>query len=175
MTITEMEQICAIACSKFNISFNIKITINSRLSRTLGRVISVKSPMGWKVTGFELSKHLYENGTEETIRETVLHECAHYIAITLTKEDHGHDRYFKNICHAIGTTNDKAQYDAQFKTTEKKVEESAAGGTYKYEVICPTCETIIGGYSRMCKTLQNLDSCYCKKCGSGKLYYIQNW
>ena len=168
MTVQEIQQICITACKKYNIEFNLTVTINGRLTRTLGRVISHCNDAGkWAPTAFELSRQLVETGTTESIVETVLHECAHYIAIATTGENHGHDAYFKNICHTIGTSNDKTHYAAEYT---KPAEER-----YKYAIYCKTCEDFRGGYNRMCKTLQNLNACYCKKCGKYTLTYIQNW
>lgn len=155
-------------CKKANAPCNIPIKLNGRLTRTLGRVHQQHDgDEYWYSTLVEFSKQLLETATDESIDAVIKHEAAHYIATYRTHENHGHDALFKAICAEIGTTNDK---------TKTKVERTIeASAVYKYQVYCPTCETMIGGYSRMGKTLKNLDQCYCKKCKQHGLQLIQNW
>lgn len=169
MTMQEIQKICTLACAKYDVEFNVNITINARLTRTLGRVISEVQENGeWRPTKFELSKQLVEQGTEDTIRDVVLHECAHYIAIETSREAHGHDAYFRSICYRIGTTNDgMVTKDAKFKLPEEK--------RHKYSVYCNHCNEFVGGFAKMCPTLKHIDECYCKRCGQYELTYKQNW
>ena len=167
MTMAEIRQLCVTACSKYNIEFRLDIEVNPRLTRTLGRVTQTCAGGKWRPTKFELSQRLLDNGSNTAIRDVVLHECAHYIAVEVTRENHGHDAYFRSICHTLGTDNDQTQYRAW------SLNDTIAKD--KYTIRCTTCNEDRGGYARMCPTLKRLDECYCKKCGKFTLTYTQNW
>ena len=148
-------------------TFDIPVSVNARLTRTLGRVMQYKQGKRCWSDRMEFSKQFLETSTDESIISVIQHEWAHYYVTKITGENHGHDAEFKRVCAMIGCTNDK---------TETKVERTVAEETLsKYVVYCPSCGEPIGGFSRMCSTLKNLDSCTCGKCGSGDLYYVQNW
>lgn len=163
MTISQIKKVCDVACDRYGINFYLDININTRFTRTLGRVTyNIDANNRCKPTKFELSKQLLETSTDGQILDVVLHECAHFIAIELTGEPHHHDAYFKKICHTIGTSNDAPSTDD-------------VNIKYRYDIFCKDCNKRIGGYSRMCATLRRLDECYCKNCKKSNLYYIQNW
>lgn len=148
-------------------TFDIPVSINARLTRTLGRVMQYKQGKKCWSDRMEFSKQFLETSTDESIISVIQHEWAHYYVTKITGENHGHDVEFKKVCAMIGCTNDK---------TETKVERTVAEESLsKYVVYCPSCGEPIGGFSRMCPTLKNLDRCTCGKCGSGDLYYVQNW
>ena len=148
-------------------TFNIPVSINSRLTRTLGRVMQYKSNGKCWSDRMEFSKQFLETSTDERVKSVIAHEWAHYYATKSTGEPHGHDAYFKQICAMIGCTNDK-----MVTSVERTVSEESLS---KYVVYCPTCGEPIGSFSRMCATLKHLDECTCKRCGGGNLYYKQNW
>lgn len=154
-------------CSKAGTPCNVPIRLNGRLTRTLGRVHQEKNNVDgiWYSTAVEFSKQLLETSSDQSIRDVVLHEAAHFIITARTGETHGHDAAFKAVCAEIGTKNDGVS---------TKVERTVKVHS-KYEVICPTCNDTIAEYSRMCKTLQYIDMCHCKGCGKGGLKVIQNW
>lgn len=168
MNINDMKILCETACRKYNIPFTLPIVINKRFKRTLGQVTyeyqgQIKGVVPIK---FEISEALLQSCPDNQVKNVVLHECAHYIAAIVTKENHGHDAYFKSICHTIGTTNDGTYYkDEEITKTLSKLD--------KYIIYCPKCGAL-GGYQRMCATLRNIESCYCKKCKSYGLYYTEN-
>jgi predicted SprT family Zn-dependent metalloprotease len=114
----------------------------------------------------EFSKQLLVTCSDDTIRDVIMHEAAHYIANDRTHINHGHDAYFKAVCAEIGTTN-----DGTVTQTERTV---AASEIYKYTVSCPNCGPL-GYYHRMSKTLKNISHCSCRKCGSHDLSVIQNY
>ena len=156
-------------CEKAGCPVTVPVKLNGRLTRTLGRVHQRRDngKTEWHPYLVEFSKQMIETATDNTIRDVLLHEAAHYIAVVRTGEAHGHDAYFKAICAEIGTTND---------TTHTKVESTVAQEElYKYTIYCPTCNKIIGGYNRMCKTLKMIDLCTCRECSKGGLIYTQNW
>ena len=80
----------------------LNISINPRLSTTLGRVKYRANPI--YPYAIEFSKNFIENNTDEDIHEVIMHECAHAIVTVRTKEKHGHDKYFKAVCAELGTT-----------------------------------------------------------------------
>lgn len=150
-------------------TFDIPVMINGRLTRTLGRVVmTINRGTGYcKNERMEFSKQMLETSTRESIISVIQHEWCHYMVTKETHQDHGHDRIFKAMCARIGCDNDK--------TTTKVERTVAANKLYKYTIWCDTCKQDIGGYSRMNKTLQNIQLCTCKKCGTNKLSYTQNW
>lgn len=147
--------------------FDIPIRINGRLTRTLGRVMCSKKEGIWYADSMEISRQLLETSTDESIISVIEHEWCHYYTAKLTGENHGHDKVFKATCARVGCTNDGVS-----TAVNRTVSESAI---YKYQVYCPKCDEFISGYSRMNSTLKNLKNCYCKRCDSGNLSFIQNW
>lgn len=145
------------------------IKINGRLTSTHGRVTSQWMPEvgGYFPVKVEFSKQMLDYATDESIRQVILHEAAHYIATYRTHADHGHDSYFKAICREIGCTASKASGNLEYKTA------AAPEILYKYLVVCPNCG-VIGGYQRKCRTLNNINYCSCKKCGSNHLKVVAN-
>lgn len=154
-------------CEKANVQCNIPISINYRFRKTLGRVKLKKRNGEWFSYAVEFSSQLLETATDESVFAVIQHEAAHYIVTYRTRQSHGHDKLFKQVCAEIGTSNDKTVFDVQYKKEEKQM--------FKYQVFCPTCNTIIANRSRMSKKLQHLESCYCNICKQKKLQLIQNW
>ena len=148
------------------ITIDVPVSANGRLRTTLGRVRSYRSTC--LPIDIEFSKRLLEEGTDNDIINTVKHEYVHYFLLVTTGENHGHDYMFKAKCEAIGCTHDKTR-------NEIESEEMIDPHQFKYEIVCTTCNKTIGTYSRMCKTLRNLDCCRCKICGGKALKMIQNW
>lgn len=153
-------------CNKAGTQVTSPIELNGRLTRTLGRVISYGTKNYLNNSKVEFSKQLLATCSDDTIRDVIMHEAAHYIANDRTHINHGHDTYFKAVCAEIGTTN-----DGTVTQTERTV---AASEIYKYTVSCPNCGPL-GYYHRMSKTLKNISHCSCRKCGSHDLSVIQNY
>lgn len=149
--------------------FNIPVSLNARLTRTLGRVHSECVNGVWRPVRMEFSTVFIKTSTKESIMSVIQHEWAHYYTTKTTKENHGHDETFKAVCARIGCTNDKT------RTHVDRIYTKESKGTFKYQVFCPTCNKYVSGFSRMCKLLREIDQCICKKCGNGGLSYIQNW
>jgi predicted SprT family Zn-dependent metalloprotease len=147
--------------------FNIPVSINGRLTRTLGRVIQHIRNGHCTSDRMEFSKQFLETSTEASIKSVIAHEWAHYYVTKVTGENHGHDEEFKKVCAMVGCKDDKTQTKVERIVSEEKLS--------KYVVYCPTCGEPIGYFTRMCNTLKNIDSCTCKRCGGGNLYYKQNW
>ena len=154
-------------CEEAGEKVTIPVKINGRLTRTLGRVNAVVTAATGECTAtqMEFSKQLLETSTDKSIRDVLLHETAHYIAIMRSGKFHGHDSYFKSICAEIGAT-----HDGVFINVDRVVEVKE-----KYEIFCDTCNLKVGGYNRMCKTIQHIDKCTCNKCNTSNLRVVQNW
>lgn len=156
-------------CAKAGVSCNVPITINSRLTRTLGRVTNdyIGAIDTWRPTKVEFSKQFIETSSDASIEDVIKHEAAHFIATSRTGKNCGHNSYFKKVCAEIGTTN-----DGTTTKVERIVDESSL---YKYAIYCDTCNKVIGGKSRMCRTIKEIKFCTCKACNTSNLRVIQNW
>lgn len=153
-------------CSKAGVQVTSPITVNGRLTRTLGRVCMVRRGETVENEKVEFSKQLLETATDDTIWNVIAHEASHYIATARTHKAQGHNAYFRSICAEVGTTNDGTKTHVERTVSAEQV--------YKYTVICPNCGEI-AHYHRMSKNLKNISSCYCKKCNSNNLSVIHNW
>ena len=162
----EYRKVCCDAGAKSVL--DVPIVLNGRLTRTLGRVIQEYdfSKDRYVSTKVEFSRQLIETATDKSIHDVIMHEAAHYIVTDRTGEVHGHDAVFKAVCAEIGTSNN--QCATKVECTEE------AKNLYKYSIYCPHCGKMVGGYSRMCKTIRNIEDYECKTC-HGSLKVIQNW
>ena len=143
-------------------ALHIPVQVNGRLTRCMGRVFFTSKSCN--PTRFEFARVLLEHGNDEEIEQVIKHEYAHYFLLVTTHEDQGHNQTFKDKCMDIGCY----QYNAQNEIAAFKE-------AYKYDVYCNNCKKIIGQYSRMCKTLKNIDNCYCNICKKSDLKVKQNW
>jgi len=153
------------ACRKGGMTRKIPISFNGRLTRTHARVIS-----DWKGNDLipnraEFSKQLIETATDDSIHQVILHEAAHAIVTELTREPHGHDAVFKRMCGKLDCSLDRASGEVERHTEVKN----------KYDIYCDSCKEVIGGFSRMCRTVREVKYCTCKRCGKSNLRVIQNW
>ena len=167
-TVERIVEVCKRECQKLNVEFDIPVKINGRLTSTFGRVCyyprSANGVVRPKV--LEISKELIETATDESIEAVIAHECAHYLLTVKSGERHGHDKYFKQVCAAIGCKNDKATTDVDRIVAKTKI--------YKYSLNCPNCGNI-GNYHRRVQAVQHPELYYCKKCGSENLFIEQNF
>ena len=163
-TIDSIRKVVDETCKKANCPTIKNIRINSRLSRTLGRVMYAHGA----VDRMEFSKQYIENATDDCVFQTILHECAHYIAFIRTHERHGHDLYFKTICAEIGCTEDQTTSHVEALRSDTEL--------YRYTIYCPNCGCI-GGQQRWSRSLEGIAThdTYCKKCKSHDLTYQKNW
>ena len=140
----------------------IPVKVNSRLSTTLGRV----KYCNLRPTSIEFSAKLLENGTDNDVINVIKHEYVHYFLMITTRENHGHDRVFKNKCAEIGCTHDKTHNALDNdEPTEKE---------YKYDIYCDNCG-VVAHYARRGKIINNIQYCRCGKCGASGLQVFQNW
>ena len=146
-------------------AIQVPVRINGRLTRTLGRVRFMRATC--EPVGIEFARILLETGTDNDIMNVIKHEYVHYFFLVSKGEDHGHDAVFKKKCAEIGCEHDKTMNRLEGgEDYDKK---------FKYEIFCPDCNETIGTYSRMCKTIRNIEYCHCGRCGCRFLNVIQNW
>ena len=144
----------------------VPINANGRLTRTLGRVRF--SRYSCEPICIEFAQRLLDNGTDNDIINVIKHEYAHYYLLVVTGENHGHDALFKQKCREIGCTHEKTHNKLESSDDDTEQE-------YKYEVWCDDCHKMIGTYSRICKTLRNIEYCQCGVCRGSNLRVKQNW
>lgn len=166
-TIDEIRDMVSAACETCGVKLSHPVRFNSRLKTTLGRVVSHICYDYVTADRIEFNENFIKTATADQVRDTVLHECGHYIVIQRTHELHHHDATFKAVCAELGLSSNAAKAAVD-------LDESNTPAPPKYEVICPKCG-VIDGYYRMCKTLKVIDFCTCGKCGSGNLTYKQNY
>lgn len=166
-TVEKITELCIDYCGRCGVEFNSPVVINGRLTTTLGRCIYRKTNSLWNPTKIEISKHLLETATDDSIKDVIAHECAHYVTCAITHEDHCHDATFRFYCDMIGTTNDTAVCNnlELIKPNEE---------VYKYTLYCEECGRFLGGKSRACKMTMNPRS-YISKCCGANLKVLQNW
>lgn len=161
----DLAKMCEEICAKAGYDFTIPVKINKRLTRTLGRVSWIRTHGIVTSTLMEISYQLLTTATSDSIEAVVAHECAHYLVIKETGENHGHDSIFKEMCARIGCTNDGTIYH----NLSRAVPETEV---YKYFIKCKECGKIVGKYHRAGKVVQHPEYYKCK-CG-GSLYAIYN-
>lgn len=164
----QIKEYCESLSDSLGDTFDCRVYINSRLTRTLGRVLSIEKNGVREVTALEISKRFLETSTDESIQDIIKHEWVHYYLIKTTGQAHGHDGLFKKICAQIGCKNDG--------TTATHIERTVSNDRlYRYIVKCPNCGRVIGYYQRMSKTLQNIGNYQCGYCHKGDLIIEKNW
>ena len=165
MTINMLQKEVDKALKKGNCKVSCPVSINNRLTTTLGRAIFTRQMGRWVSVRIEFSGSMIKSATNASIMEVLLHEVAHVVANYRTGCDQGHNHIFKAVCHELGTYNDGCSTTLEYKTNAKPV--------YKFEVICPNCG-VIGRYQRAGKIIKSIDRCSCGKCGNKKLTVKQN-
>jgi predicted SprT family Zn-dependent metalloprotease len=166
-TLQEIEQYLNELAANIGLVFSTPVKINGRLTTTLGRVRSNPTPFGmYEPECVEFSKRFLETSTDESVRQTIMHEFAHWAVLVETGEPHGHDDEFKAMCRRIGCTADKATVNVERTVSNDQL--------YKYTVKCGDCGNTIY-YNRAGKTVKHPDWYVCGKCGGWSLHVQQNW
>ena len=151
---------CERLSNMMNVDFDLPVRINNRLTRTLGRVCYE----GGVPYVMEISGPMLKTCTDASIIEVVRHEWAHWYAWVASGEIHGHDQYFRDICHKIDCTHDRSRNKVERLVSDKPIS--------KYTITCGCGQQ--WHYARMCDTIRHIDYCSCPNCG-GKLTVKQNW
>lgn len=162
MTITTLQKEVNKVLRMGNCSVSCPVSINNRLSRTLGRAVFARRAGKWISVRIEFSGDLIRRASDKSVMDVLMHECAHVIANYRTGCDEGHGKVFKMVCWEIGTDNDKCSTAVEWKTP------ALMAVDHHYEVHCPKCG-IVARFNRDCKTLQNITRFRCGKCGGHEL------
>lgn len=139
-----------------NDTFSIPVSINGRLTRTLGRVMYASRDGVTYPTRMEFSRNMLETVVERDIESVIAHEWAHYYITKMTGKSHGHDADFKALCAEIGCCG----------TTSIKVERTVERKS-KYILYCKECGQLVAEYSRKCKTVDTYELYTSKCCNAG--------
>jgi len=138
-----------------NDTFSIEVSINGRLTKTLGRVMHMRKGSTVVPYKMEFSKQMLETVAESDINDIIGHEWAHYYITKKTGVNHNHDVEFKALCAEIGS----------FGTTTINVTR-VVEIKHKYELFCSCCFKRVAVYDRKCKTVNNCGSFESTCCGS---------
>lgn len=148
------------------LKYNTPVRINGRLTKTLGRVIAEPTVFdAYKPEIIEFSKQFLETSTDESVRQVIMHEFAHWAVLIETGEIHHHDAVFKAMCRKIGCVADRPMNAVERTVSNDKL--------FKYIVKCKDCDNEVH-YNRAGKVIKHPDWYGCGKCG-GELEVIQNW
>ena len=165
-TVQEIKQYLDELAASIDLVYNTPIKINGRLTKTLGRVIAEPAAFdSYKPEVIEFSKQFLETSTDESVRQTIMHEFCHWAVLIETGEVHGHDAVFKAMCRKIGCEANRPQIKVERTVSDDKL--------FKYTVRCDECGNEIH-YNRAGKVVKNPEWYGCGKCG-GDLEVIQNW
>lgn len=159
MEYEEIYNIALKACKKCDIELYAPIKMNSRLSRTLGRVKYIENSIGSKVKVIEFSSKYFNDSSrnEEVKRQVVLHEIAHYLAFMSDGQRHSHDEVFRYWCAKIGCT---ATGEYATDSKDKLVENIQV--QYKYDCRCSACGNHIKYYKRYSNAVERKVSGCCR-------------
>jgi predicted SprT family Zn-dependent metalloprotease len=130
----------------------IPITL-TRGKRTLG----IARFKGKKPAMLGLSKYLIQLNSVEIVKNTILHEIAHFIAGIDAKHNHT----WKTVAKRIGCTGERCTSNAVMPEP-------------KWLTVCGVCDDVLGKRHRRTSMLHNR---YCKSCGKqsiGKLKQVLN-
>ena len=166
-SIQEIEEYMRELANDIGLVYDTPIKINRRLTRTLGRVISEPAMFdSYKPLVVEFSKQFLETSTDESVRQTVMHEFAHWAVLVETGQPHGHDAEFKAMCRKIGCDFNKAHTHVERTVSNDKI--------FKYTVRCNECGNEVH-FNRAGKTVKYVHWYNCGRCGCPDLEVIQNW
>lgn len=84
----------------FDLELRVSITINPRLTRTLGRYAS----RGSQPVSLELSKQLLDNHSKAEVYDVLNHELVHYSLHMLGLPYDDRDRTFIDACNRLGVS-----------------------------------------------------------------------
>ncbi len=165
-TIQKIKNYLQELAESIDLVYDTPVKINGRLTKTLGRVIAEPVPFdSYKPQVIEFSRQFLETSTDESVRQVVMHEFAHWAVLVETGEVHGHDIVFKAMCRKIGCQADRPQTKVERIVSDDKL--------FKYIVKCDECGNEIH-YNRAGKVVKHPDWYGCGKCG-GNLRVVQNW
>ncbi len=166
-TIQEIKSYLRELAESIDLVYDTPVKINGRLTKTLGRVIAEPAAFdSYKPQVIEFSRQFLETSTDESVRQVIMHEFAHWAVLVETGEAHGHDAIFKAMCRRIGCQADRPQTKVERTVSDDKL--------FKYIVRCEDCGNEVH-YSRAGKVVKHPDWYGCGRCGGENLKVIQNW
>lgn len=166
-TVERIRTLCREFCGKCDVDFNVPIIINKRMKETLGLCHAIYDEAeGWLPTMLEFSQQLLEFGTDASVTAIIGHECAHFLTLVFTHEDHGHDEVFKHFCSLIDVTNDGTQTEIEYTVSPDRL--------YKYTFYCTKCGGFVGGQHHTCDRVKNYQL-YISNCCHADIELRRNW
>lgn len=139
-----LHNICSQIAHNYGYTLDIPVTINSRLSSTLGRVMYRKKGSEFVPIRIEFSRDLLQSGDDSLIMDTIKHEMAHFFVLKDTKKNHNHDEYWKRWAKILGCSP-----KASIKVTDNNE------FSYKYKIVCSKCGQIVGLKKRASDVVKN--------------------
>lgn len=147
--------------------FEVPVSINGRLSTTLGRArFSVNPNTGrYRAVDIELSKNLLLTAKDEDIINIIKHECAHIIIQHGATQNYGHNNKFKEVCARLNCSFDEPACAPQIANYDN----------FKYVMECKNCGHK-EGFARKRKFFDVINLCVCSSCRATRSLSIrQNW
>lgn len=161
MTIREITELVDETMTRAHCHRTFPIYIDKRMKTTLGLVRS----NFFGIREMKISNLLLEHGTDEHIRDTIKHECAHAILIMRDPlTNHNHDNAFSKVCDEIGCK-DKTGFNHY-----DELDEVITANDNRYKVYCKHCGTLVySGCNRSKKIVDLLNGKYKHiKCGTNE-------
>lgn len=159
-------QICNNLSKQYGDDFSVEITINGRLSTTLGRFMFVGTKGDYRPLKIELSKKFLEYATPEDLYRTAAHEWCHYYLTKTTKENHGHNAHFKALAAEVGTNGTTTTEVVGFRDMKEE---------YKYSCYCNECDSNVANYkSAGAGIVKSKGEGYISKCCDASIRVIKN-
>ena len=123
----------------FKMDYDFDVTINGRLSRSLGKhIYYIKNQ---KTKSIQFSKNLIETDDQQLIDNIIKHETCHMVLFNTNKPHRDSDTFFKNEITRIGSslsnTINLKDYVKQKHTTQKKQTPHKSVNNEIYTIITP--------------------------------------
>lgn len=107
MTLQDLEKFANEFLEKeFNMSLDIPITLNGRLTRAMGRFLVMRNRRTneARAIGIELNKTLYEHNSMDVVLDTLKHELVHYALFSKGLPYSDGDYVFESTLKRLGVT-----------------------------------------------------------------------
>ena len=148
---------------------SIEIKINGRLKRALARYQFYNCT--FEPYNFEFSTQICDLDYN-ALRDTVIHEYAHYVANSTGKDrrNHGHDEKFQRIVKRLGSKN----YNpiATPEIMEKIKEYKQTNIEKPHALYCPHCGKVLASYKTKCQKVKDCEKGHyaCGDCKTTLIY-----
>lgn len=128
---------------KFNMSLEVPVKLNGRLTRALGRFKYAACRDGRKVSlVIEVAKRLNTYSPKEDIIDTLYHECIHYALLEKGIPNRDSDITFIETCNSLGVSlsGTKLSYEPKHHYTCPSCSKKFESKKFIKNPYCPTCE-----------------------------------